>query len=124
MTDDSHSSARKEIVSKLLISSHSCLLDAITRNHAIIDEYIKFEMLIPYLNHHGIFTRYEMDYFNNKSISNTDKVNNLIEWLSKKDKSGICNFMRALSDAHEHSGHLAILKHLYDTLHPETTAAV
>jgi len=110
----------KEIVPKLLLRRRSQLLDAIKSSHVIINEHIKFQILISHFNHYGIFTRDEVKCFSTESISDTDKGNNLIEWLSRKDENGIHSFVRALSEAHEHSGHLAILKHLYDILYPQT----
>ena len=45
--------------------------------------------------------------------SNSAKVSKLIMWLPAKDDKGIHNFVRALKEAKEHSGHIKILKDLY-----------
>jgi len=53
-----------------------------------------------------------MEYFNNSNDSTAEKVNKLIEWLLQKDESGIRNFVKALNEAHEHSGHFTILNEM------------
>ena len=54
-----------------------------------------------------------MEYFTSKYHSNSDKVNNLIKWLPTKADKGIRDFVRALKEAVEHSGHLEIIMDLY-----------
>ena len=89
------------------------LKDAIPRLHVTIKDYINFEFLIPFLNKYGIFTGDEINYFTNKCHSDSDKVSKLIEWLLKKDDRGIHNFVRALKEAEEPSGHLEIIKDIF-----------
>jgi len=119
-TDDD-SNNRRIYTQNLNNCNHLTLSRAIERCHPIITDHIKFEILIPFLNQHEIFTRPEMEYFNNRYYSNAEKVNILIEWLPKKDEKEICNFVRALNEAHEHSGHSTTLKHLYKIACPNTT---
>ena len=57
-----------------------------------------------------------MKFFASKYYSDSDKVNNLIEWLPRKDDRGIHNFVRALEEAKEHSGHLVIVENLHISL--------
>lgn len=85
-----------------------------------IDENINFDTLIPFFDKYRIFTKDEMEHFMNKLISKANKVTNLIMWIEAKDESGICNFVKALNEAHKHSGHIAILKQLYNTAFSET----
>ena len=61
-----------------------------------------------------------MEYFSNSNFITAEKVTKLIEWIPTKDENGIRNFVRALSEAHEHSGHNTILEHLYDIAFAET----
>ena len=89
------------------------MIDAITRHHKTINDYINFETLIPLLNKYKIFTKVQMKYFANKYHSDSDKVTNLIEWLDAKNGIGIHNFVRALKEAEEHSGHLVIVENLH-----------
>ena len=88
-------------------------MDVIRENHPIISGKIKFDTLIKYLNKYRIFTPGEMYIFNNQLISPNEKVNHLITFLEKKEEDGVLNFVRALNDAHEHSGHVAILEQLH-----------
>ena len=61
-----------------------------------------------------------MEYFSKGYYITAEKVSKLIECIPTKDESGIRNFVRALSEAHEHSGHNTILEHLYDIAFAET----
>ena len=61
-----------------------------------------------------------MEYLISELNPESKKVSNLILWIDKKNENGIHNFVRALDEAHEHSGHIAILEHLYDTAFPNT----
>lgn len=62
-----------------------------------------------------------MDFFTNVYHTKADKVNKLISSLDAIDKNGIYNFVRALNDADEHSGHLVIIEELLEKLPQETT---
>ena len=109
------------MVSQLCTCDTSRLMDAITKIHPTINKHIKFETLIQFLNHYNIFTAGEIQSFNNKNCSLVEKVNHLISWLDTKDHEGICNFVKALDEENEHSGHHVIVKKLHETLFPETT---
>ena len=88
----------------------------------IIKEHINFDTLIPFLNKYNIFTRDEMECLTNNMILTAQKVNNLITlWIPGKNEDGICNFVKALNEAHEHSGHITIIEHLYNTAFPAET---
>ena len=89
-------------------------MDAIARLHKIIKEKINFETLLPSLNKYKIFTTDEMKYFVNKLHSDADKVAMLVIWLEAKEEKGINDFVRALNEAEEHSGHIVILEHLHN----------
>ena len=88
-------------------------MDVIKKNHPTINKKIKFDTLIQYLHNYEIFTDSEMFIFSHQLISPEEKVNHLIISLEKKEEDGVLNFVRALNDAHEHSGHIAILKQLH-----------
>ena len=63
-----------------------------------------------------------MECLMNKFITTGEKVNNLItSWIPGKHEDGLCNFVRALNEASEHSGHITILEHLYNTALPAET---
>lgn len=101
-----------QLVSELLTYSHPQLLDAIIKIHPIIDTHIDFSTLIPFFNSYGIFTDAEIKYFYSDHQSDKSKVNKLIESLKAKHEKGVYDFVRALNDGHEHSGHVTILEHL------------
>ena len=106
-----------DTISQLLAYDPAHLKDAIPRLHVTIEEYINFESLRPFLNKYGIFTKVEMKCFMNNYLSDSDKVSKLIMWLPTKDDRGIRNFVRALKEAEEHSGHLEIIKDLHKYIH-------
>jgi len=82
----------------------------ITQAHPEIAQYIDFKILTQYLNRYRIFTANEIHHLGHDPIE--DSANNLIDWLSRKDEDGVLNFVKALNDAKEHSGHTAILRKL------------
>lgn len=86
----------------------------------IIKNHINFDILVPFLNKYRIFTGDEIKYFN-ESNTESKKVSNLILWIAKKNENGIRNFVKALHEAHEHSGHITILEDLHETAFPHTT---
>ena len=100
------------------------LLDVITSTHVTIEEHINFDHLIPFFNKYRIFTRNEMECLMNKLIPSTEKVNNLITlWIPGKHEDGLRNFVKALDEAQEHSGHITIIEHLYNTAFPTKTTS-
>ena len=103
----------RKIISNLLNCDPSQLMNEIRGLHVTIKRYINFETLIPFLDHHLIFTPDEMQHFRNKYTTHADKVAELIKSLESKDNKGIYNFVRALCAAKEHSGHLVILQGLH-----------
>lgn len=117
--DSEHSRVQYK-VDQLLKCYKSCLSGAITRNHVIIKEHINFDTLMPFLDKYKIFTRDEMEYLKKDTLITAEKVTKLIEYIPTKNENGICNFVRALNEAHEHTGHITIIEHLHDTAFPET----
>ena len=117
VTDDDHTSKSTEtITSQLLTCSRSQLIGAITRLHVTIKDYINLENLIPFLDTFAVFTKDEKKFFMNKYHSDAEKVGDLIMRLDAKDEKEIRNFVKALNEAQEHSGHIVILKHLHETV--------
>jgi len=83
----------------------------ITQAHPEIAQHIDFITLMQYLNRYRIFTSNEIHHLSHDPVEVS--ANNLIDWLSRKDEDGVLNFVKALNDAREHSGHAAaILKKL------------
>ena len=109
--EDHNKATRAERIFQLLNCDYKQLSNAITKLHPIIKKHINFETLVPFLNSRAIFTDDEMDVLINASYK-AEKVNKLITSLPTKDKDGIYNFVKALNDAHEHSGHGEILDNL------------
>jgi len=83
------------------------LMDRIKFAHVEIDKHIKFSILLQYFNKYKIFTTTEMNHF--KQDFHEVSVNNLIMWLEGKSDKGIIDFVKALNDEKEHSGHKQIL---------------
>ena len=95
-------------------NGHRCtgqeLMEIIKRAHGEIDQHINFQPLLKCFNKYGIFTRTEMNHF--LEDYHEHSVNNLIQWLEAKSDEGILNFVKALNDEKEHSGHKQILQKL------------
>ena len=118
-TDNEHSRVQYK-VDRLLKCYESCLSDAIIRTHVIIKEHINFCTLIPFLNQYKVLTRDEVEYLTKDTLITAEKVKKLIEYIPTKNRNGMHNFVRALNEAHEHTGHITIIEHLHDTAFPET----
>ena len=67
--------------------------------------YINMVSSIPYLNKYGILTQEERFYLNNNRKSPTEKVNFLLTYLESKNEETVKNFLKAIKEAREHSGH-------------------
>ena len=57
------------------------------------------------MNKYKILTKDERFYLNDTSKSPSDKVNYLLTFLESKGQITVNNFLRALSEEKEHSGH-------------------
>jgi len=84
----------------------------IIQAHPEIDKHINFITLLKYFNKYKIFTSDETHAFSNDIRATNVKVNSLIAFLSRKNEEGVLNFVKALNDDKEHSGHDAILRKL------------
>ena len=81
----------------------------IVRQHASLRKYINLESLIPHLNAYEILTKGERDQLNMPEISSQQKVDRLLHFLESKSDESIQNFLKALKDADEHTGHRQLL---------------
>jgi len=107
-------------LSQLLQCNDAYLKQLIKTHHPLIVKYIKFSCLIKFFNEYEIFTNDEMFCFQSNLISDEQKTNSLVEWLQKKDKNGVHNFLRSLHKAKVHSGHSAILQEMHTKLNCNT----
>lgn len=114
--DEHNKATRAERFLQLLNCDYKQLSKTITKLHPIINKHINFDTLIPFLSFYHIFTDDEMEILMNVYKTKAEKVNELITSLPTKDKDGIYNFVKALNDAHEHSGHGEILDNLKEQL--------
>ena len=112
--DEHNKATRAERI--LLNCDYEQLSKTITKLHPIINKHINFDTLIPFLSSYCIFTDDEMEFLMNIHKTKAEKVNKLITSLPTKDQDGIHNFVKALNDAHEHSGHDVILDNLKEQL--------
>jgi len=86
-------------------------MTAITLQHHVINQYIKFSYLKKYFDKNGvIFTPDEKKQL--KDEEHDISVNKMIEFLEAKKGEDVLNFVRALHDARGHSGHTVILEAL------------
>jgi len=84
--------------------------EAIKQAHLKIKTHIKFTTLEQYFNLYNIFECDEILHF--KCDPHEVSVSNLIDWIQGKDEEGALNFIKALYDGREHSGHTEILNEL------------
>ena len=81
----------------------------IVRQHASLRKYINLESLIPHLNAYEILTKGERDQLSMPEISSHQKIDRLLQFLESKSDESIQNFLKALKDADEHTGHRKLL---------------
>jgi len=87
----------------------------IVKHHASLRKYINLESLIPHLNTYEILTKGERNLLNIPEISSQQKVDHLLQFLEDKSDESIQNFLKALKDADEHTGHRQLLDVLNQT---------
>ena len=92
------------------ITPTSSLMDIIYQLYPQMIQYINMVSLIPYLNKYGILTAEERHYLNNNHKSPTEKVNYLLQYLESKNEETVKNFLKALKEAREHSGHTELCR--------------
>lgn len=92
------------------ITPTSSLMDIIYQLNPQMIKYINMVSLIPYLNKYGILTAEERHYLNNNHKSPTEKVNYLLQYLESKGEETVKNFLKALKEAGEHSGHTELCR--------------
>lgn len=66
--------------------------------------------LIPYLNKYGILTPDERSYLSSNYKTPSEKVNFLLQCLEGKDDTTVKNFLQALKEASEHTGHTELCR--------------
>ena len=81
------------------------VMDVLYQLNPELNQYINMSSLIPYMNKHKILTRKERFYLNDDSICPSDKVTYLLSYLEGKDLGTVNNFVKALKEENEHSGH-------------------
>ena len=86
------------------------LMDIIYQLNPQMIKYINMVSLIPFLNKYGILTSEERFYLNNNHKSPTEKVNYLLQYLESKGEETVKNFLKALKEASEHSGHTELCR--------------
>jgi len=73
-------------------------------------QYINIKTLVPYLNKYKILTLVERQQLLNMQTTREEKVDLLIKILESKSGEGKENFLKALKEAHEHTGNEYLLK--------------
>ena len=86
------------------------LMDIIYQLNPQMIKYINMVSLIPFLNKYGILTSEERFYLNNNHKSPTEKVNYLLQYLESKNEETVKDFLKALKEASEHSGHTELCR--------------
>ena len=109
---DDHSVTK---VAQLLTYDHPRIWNAMYLLRRISEENINFEILTPILKQYDIVTEDEKDYFMSDSNSKQNKVSKLIDCLGGENETKIHNFVKAMAEAYEHTGHNALLHYLHKT---------
>ena len=73
-------------------------------------QYINISSLYPFLNKYGILTREERAKLTNPYTSQIEKINEFLKLMDAKSPSSQSDFLKAIRDAREHTGHKEICK--------------
>ena len=76
--------------------------------HDDMRRYINISSLYPYLNKYRILVREERQILMNPYLIQTQKVDKLLEFMDGKSPSSQRDFLKAIKDAREHTGHKEI----------------
>ena len=68
-------------------------------------QHIDFVTLLPYLNKYEILTSGERHFLNDDGKPHEKRVSNLLEYLEKKNKEAVDDFVKAISEEPTHKGH-------------------
>ena len=72
-------------------------------------QYIDFVTLLPYINKYEILTPTERQVLNNDGNQHK-QVSNLLQYLENKKRETVDDFVRAISEEPDHSGHCELCK--------------
>lgn len=91
-------------------TSNTCgsVMDALFELHPELNTHINMNCLLPYLNKYRILTNDDQFFLSKDSKAPSEKVNYLMTLLGSKDNNTVNNFLRALTEEKEHSGHARI----------------
>ena len=81
------------------------VMEVVYRLHPDMVTYMNIQLLIRYLNKYGVLTRDERYHLNSSSKSPDEKVDYLLTCFDGKDDDMIQNFIKALKEADDHTGH-------------------
>lgn len=88
--------------------THESMIDALYELNPELNDYIDMNSLIPYMNKYRILTKDERFYLNDSSKPPSEKVTYLLSCLERKDYKTVYNFIQALKEEKEHSGHVKL----------------
>ena len=88
----------------MTISISNSVWGTIIKHHANLRRYINMDSLIPQLNKYEILTSGEREQLNMDKPCQ-QKVDLFLQFLERKSEESMLNFLKALEDAGEHTGH-------------------
>ncbi|XP_065887654.1 glutamine-rich protein 2-like isoform X2 [Dysidea avara] len=91
-------------------TTQQSIMTVIHRIYPDMRKYINISSLYPYLNKYGILTREERAKLINPYTSQIEKIDELLKLMGAKSPSSQSDFLKAIKDAREHTGHKEICK--------------
>lgn len=91
-----------------LQSQAKAIMETIYQLHPEMSKHIDMISLIPFLNKYGILTQAERFYLSSETHSPPEKVTYLLQHLDCKGGITVKDFLKALHDANEHTGHIEL----------------
>lgn len=81
------------------------IMDVIYKLHPYMAKYMNVQLLVRYLNKYSVLTRDERYHLRSSDKSPAEKVDYLLGCLDNKDDDSQQNFIKALKETREHTGH-------------------
>jgi len=92
------------------VNDGSIIIDILLELNPEMNRYINLKCLVPYLNRYKILTKSDRFYLNNPLTSPDEKMTYLLSTLDEKSTESLHNFLRALKEEPEHTGHQELCK--------------
>ena len=98
---------------------HQLEKNAFRKCSVIIVENLDIPTILPHLNSKGLLTQKDTQMLLNRSITDVEKVQHLLDVLPRKDRGSLKKFKECLHKTQQGTGHGDILRALQESYNQE-----